>query len=148
MQEIYTKDNVDFAKDPYYKYLMEEGEKLIWSGESLKTNRRGTTQKRVFILTSKRVVNVGKRGNFLTNMFSSLIKRQILNEDIKAITFSLYSNHFVLHVPQEYDYLLCCRKRNEFIERLIQLKQQNEEPLLVFFFVEQINLLPFCQLEG
>lgn len=60
---------------PYFKYLIQKDEKLYWSGESLKTNRRGTTQKRVFILTSKRVVNVGKRGNFLTNMFSSLIKR-------------------------------------------------------------------------
>lgn len=42
-------------------------------------------------------------------MFSSLVKREIHVEDIAAITYSLYSNHFVLHVPSEYDYLLCCR---------------------------------------
>ena len=73
--KIEVKDNVNFSSDSYFKNLIKGDEILYWSGESMKTNRRGTTQKRIFILTSQRVVNVGKRGNFLTNMFSSLVKR-------------------------------------------------------------------------
>lgn len=59
---------------------------------------------RLFIITNKRVINVGKRGNFFSNMLSKLVKRSINLIDIEAITYSNLSNNFVLHIPKEYDY--------------------------------------------
>ena len=38
---ISMKDRVNFSFDAYFDSVMKEGEKLYWSGESLKINRRG-----------------------------------------------------------------------------------------------------------
>lgn len=74
-KKIEVKDNVNFICDKSYSKVIEKDEKLYWSGESLKINKRGRRQNRVFVMTNNRVINVGKRGNFITNMFSKLIKR-------------------------------------------------------------------------
>lgn len=60
MESIETLDNKKFMMDKNYEKLMEEGEKLYWSGESYKINNRGKRQNRLFIVTNKRIVNVGK----------------------------------------------------------------------------------------
>ena len=44
-----------------------------------------------------------------------LIKRAIKLENIKAITYSMISNNFVIHVPSEYDYYLCTEDKDEII---------------------------------
>ena len=37
-------------------------------------------------------------------LFSKFVKRRVPIEYIEAITFSLKSSEFVIHIPKEYDY--------------------------------------------
>lgn len=73
-----------------------------------KINRRKRSQVRRFVLTNKRFLNLGmdKFVENLLSFFSSKIKRAINLEQITNITYSEYSNEFILHVPTEYDYRL------------------------------------------
>jgi len=41
MEKISVIDNKKFISDKNYQKLMEEGEKLFWSGEAYKINKRG-----------------------------------------------------------------------------------------------------------
>lgn len=90
---------------------------------------------------------MGKRGNFFTNLFLSLIKRELLLVDIKAVTYSIHSNHFLLHLPDSYDYLLKTRNKDEFLQIFIFLKTKNVNKV-IFYLVESIDLIKYCQLEG
>lgn len=40
-KQIEVKDNVNFICDKNYSKVIEKDEKLYWSGESLKINKRG-----------------------------------------------------------------------------------------------------------
>ncbi len=141
-------DRIKFCEDKHYNEVIENFETLYWSGECFKKNNRGKIQNRSFILTDKKVVNVGKRGNFLTNLFSSLIKRQIKNDSIQAITYSKISGHFIIHVPTEYDYYLITEYKDEFLLILLKLLKTIGKIGLPFFNVEQVELMEFCQIEG
>jgi len=47
-------------------------------------------------------LNDGKEG--IMGLFSKFVKRRVPIEYIEAITFSLKSSEFVIHIPKEYDY--------------------------------------------
>lgn len=63
---------------------------------------------RRFILTTRRFINLGddKFMDNLMSLFGSKMKRAVDLESITAITYSEYSNEFILHIPTEYDYRL------------------------------------------
>ena len=134
--------------DKNYEKLMEKDEKLFWSGDSYKINNRGKRQNRLFIVTNKRIVNVGKQGNILTNMFSKLVKRQIQLENLTGMTYSAISNNIVLHVPKEYDYYLCTENKNQLVEKILELKKALGQPPLDFYVVEDIDLSKYTKTEG
>jgi hypothetical protein len=82
-------------------------ERLIWSGEISKINRRKSRQTRRFLLTNKRFFNLGTKTiveNILAFFKGSIEKRCIKILDIEYITYSIFSNEWVIHVPKEYDY--------------------------------------------
>ena len=140
MESVKVIDNKKFIGDKNYLKLMEKDEKLYWSGESYKINKRGKRQNRLFIVTNKRLINVGKQGNALTNIFSKLVKRQIQLENVTGITYSQISNNFVLHVPKEYDYYLCTSNKNELLDKILELKKALGQPPVDFYMVEDIDL--------
>ena len=123
MEKIEVKDKIDFICDKNFSSVIKKNEKLYWSGNTVKINRRGARQNRVFLITNDRLINVGKRGNFLTNIFSKLIKREISIILVDAITYSSISNNFVLHVPKEYDYYLCTSDKDEVIDLILKIQE-------------------------
>lgn len=60
MEQIKVIDNKKFIGDKNYMKLMDKDEKMYWSGEAYKINKRGRRQTRLFIVTNKRMINVGK----------------------------------------------------------------------------------------
>lgn len=148
MEKIEVKDKIDFICDKNFASVIKKDEKLYWSGHTLKINRRGKTQNRVFLITNERLINVGKRGNFLTNIFSKLIKREISIILVDAITYSAISNNFVLHVPKEYDYYLCTPDKDEVIDLILKIQELKGKNDLKIYMVEDIDLDKFSRKEG
>lgn len=60
----------------------------------------------------------------------------------------MISNNFVLHLPSEYDYFLCTSKKDDFIETITKIKQNNKEDPLKFYLIEEIDLNKFSKKEG
>lgn len=60
MDQIQVIDNQKFIQNKLYSKVMNNDEKLYWSGLSNKINKVGKRQERFFILTDQRFVNVGK----------------------------------------------------------------------------------------
>lgn len=60
MDQIKVLDNKHFIGDKNYSKIMNKNEKLFWSGEAFKINKRGRRQARLFIMTNERIINVGK----------------------------------------------------------------------------------------
>lgn len=148
MEKIEVKDKIDFICDKNFSSVIKKDEKLYWSGNCLKINRIGKRQDRVFLITNERIINVGKRGNFLTNMFSKLIKRQIDIILVDAITYSSISNNFVLHVPKEYDYYLCTPDKDEVIDLILKIQEIKGKKDLKIYMVEDIDLDKFSRKEN
>jgi serum/glucocorticoid-regulated kinase 2 len=148
MEKIEPKDNINFKNDKDFKAVIKQNENLLWSGESLKINCRGKRQNRVFLVTDSRIINVGKRGNFLLNIFSKLIKREIDIMKIEAVTYSSISNNFVLHVPSEYDYYLSNPEKDEVIYLLIRIQNLKNKKTLKIYMVEDIDLDKYSRKEG
>jgi serum/glucocorticoid-regulated kinase 2 len=147
MEKIKVLDKVNFICDKQYQKVMKPDEKLFWSGESFKINNRAKRQNRVFLITNMRLINVGKRGNLITNMFSRLIRRELNLTDIEAVTYSKISNNFVLHLPKSYDCYLCTPDKDEIIEFILKIREENKLPDLKIYFVEEIDLMQFTKFE-
>ena len=134
MDSLIAKDNLNFICNNNFQNIVGKDESLLWSGEITKVNKKGKEQFRDFVITNKNIYNLGKKSNFLTNWFTSGVKRKMPIDKIEAITYSAVINFFVLHMPEEYDYYLFTKHRNEIIEYLIKIraKLECEKPLLLF----------------
>jgi serum/glucocorticoid-regulated kinase 2 len=75
----------------------KKDEKILYSNIDTKINRKNKSQNRVLLITNLAIYNL-KPGDFKT------LKRRIGIENVGAITVSLKSNEFVVHIPEEYDY--------------------------------------------
>ncbi len=145
-EKLEIKDKLNFICDKQYKKVMEKDERLYWSGESLKINKKKRIQKRFFIITNKRVINLGRRGNFLKKLFQKNIKRALPIAEIKAVTYSMLSNNFIIHLPKEYDYYFCSPDKDEIIEYILHIQQQELQcEKMKFFMLEDIELFPFMK---
>ncbi len=145
MEKLEIKDKLNFICDKYYSKVVNKDERLLWSGDSLKINKSKRRQKRFFVITDKRLINLGKRGNFLTNIFSKSVKRSMPIEEIKAITYSTLSNNFVVHLPSEYDYYFCTPDKDEIIEYLLHVQENMGCEKLKMFMVEDIDLFNYMK---
>lgn len=65
-----------------------------------------------------------------------------------AITYSMISNNFVLHVPVEYDYYLCSKYKIEFILKLIEIREFLKYDPIKFYFVDDIDLTKFTKTDN
>ncbi len=69
-------------------------------------------------------------------------------EKVTGITYSNISNHFVIHIPSEYDYNMSCVYKDEFIQTLINIFSILKLGVLELYFVDDIDLNKFSQKEG
>lgn len=128
MEEVQRKDTLNIQTSKDLTKLLKKNEKLYWSGELTKINKRKRRQVRRFVLTDSRFFNLGD-DKFMDQMIAffkgNKSKRSVKLEDISFITYSETGNEFVLHVPKEYDYRLCsAQHRDEFIYFLLQLRER------------------------
>ncbi len=107
MEKLTIYDNEKFLSSKVYFKVIQHPERLIWSGKIFKINKHDNRQKRLFLMTGTRIINMGNLENFLDKIFGKLVRRSIQIYDITHITYSEISNNFVLHVPKHYDYWLC-----------------------------------------
>ena len=146
--KIVAKDKLNFICDKMYKDVVPKDEQLIWSGDALKINKKGKRQTRNFVMTNKGVYNIGRSGNFLVNMFKKKLKRAMKIENIKAVTYSNISNHFVIHLPNEYDYYMSTPDKDEFIDYILQAQELLKCEPLKLFLVDDVDLLKYAKKEG
>ena len=145
MDKLEVKDKLNFICDKHFQQVLRKDESLLWSSDILKINKYGKRQNRDFLITSERIINVGKRGNFLSNLFSRLIKRAFEIGKIKAVTYSAISNNFVLHMPEEYDYYLCTPDKDDMLKYILSIQKEKGLEPLKFFMVEDIDLMKYSK---
>jgi serum/glucocorticoid-regulated kinase 2 len=148
MESIEIKDKLNFICDKQFQSVIGKEDSLLWSGDVLKINNKGKRQMRSFIVTNHRIINIGKKGNFLGSLLSKKIKRSFNVSSITAITSSNNSNDFILHVPSEYDYYVCTADKDEFIQYLLLIQSQLELGPINIYHVEDIDLFKFTRYEG
>lgn len=150
MEEIEKKDELKFQNDTSVNYILKKNEKVFWSGIGLKINKNARVKKETLILTNIRLISLNKSGNFIMNFFFSnnLIKREFYLKNIEAITYSIYSNNFILHVPSQTDYYLSCEEKDLLILYILKFLNILGRKTLPIFKVENIDLRKFFQMEG
>lgn len=149
LDNLDIKDKQNFISDPDYPKVIKKEEKLLWSGLSYKINVRGRKQNRQFLLTSDRIINMGKKNMWNKMKFwSKLVKREIKVEKVTAVTYSKLSSSFVLHVPSEYDYHLSCQDKDEFIEYMLAVLKEKGVENIDFYEVEEVDLAKYTKNEG
>ncbi len=80
------------------KYTFEPNEKIMKSYQIKKyRDQDDLAEVKDIVITSKNLFNLESNAN-------DLIKRKIPLNKIYAVSFSLASNEFIVHVDQEYDY--------------------------------------------
>ena len=146
-QDFQVFDHLNFTAHKSFVQIITEQEKLIWSSDMNKINCRHSRQSRNFVMTTKKVCNIGGN-NFLMNFFSKLVKRSFELDSIGAVTYSMISNNFVIHVPSEYDYFLNSEHKDEFLVCLLKIRDMTGKPSLSFYMVEDIDLFNFTRYEG
>lgn len=66
-------------------------------------------------------------------------------ELVEAITYSMISNNFVIHVPKEYDYNIGTSDKNELIAKILEIKKVLSHKMLSFYLVEDIDLAKYSK---
>lgn len=98
--------------------------KILFSDLLIKVNKRNKMQERIFVITETTVYNIEPN--------SYKMKRRIPLKGIGHISLSkLPDNFFILHVPNEYDYLLVSCKKTEIITTIANARQRSQEPIQV-----------------
>ena len=110
-------------------------EKLLFSAEVVKINRKEKHQRRALILTDVALYNFSF--SFFGSVFSNL-KRRIAHTDLGGIVLSRSSDECVVRVVNDYDYRYIIERRSEVVEVLSKCYQalSGGKPLAVAFSQE------------
>jgi hypothetical protein len=110
-------------------------EKLLFSAEVVKINRKEKHQRRALILTDVALYNFSF--SFFGSVFSNL-KRRIAHTDLGGIVLSRTSDECVVRVINDYDYRYIIERRSEVVEVLSKCYQalSGGKPLAVAFSQE------------
>lgn len=110
-------------------------EKLLFSAEVVKINRKEKHQRRALILTDAALYNFSF--SFFGSVFSNL-KRRIAHTDLGGIVLSRTSDECVVRVVNDYDYRYIIERRSEVVEVLSKCYQalSGGKPLAVAFSQE------------
>ena len=149
METLEVKDRLKPGVKKMFMNIMGKDEEFIWSGKVMKVNKKGKEQTRDFGITNKYIYNLGRKGNFLINWFTSSLKRKIPLIKIEAITYSTLLNFFVLHLPKEYDYYLFTKHRVEMVRYILILRNRlNPENPLKLFPVAEADLRKYSKTDS
>ena len=149
MDNLEVKDRLKSGVKKMFLSIMGKDEQFVWSGQVMKVNKKGKEQTRDFGMTNKSIYNLGRKGNFLINWFTSSLKRKIPIIKIEAITYSTLLNFFVLHLPKEYDYYLFTKHRQEMIKYIIILRQKmNPKNPIKLFPVQEADLRKYSKTDS
>ena len=148
MEKEYSFDQIKPGVMSILKSIKGKHEQLVWTGTIIKINQKGQEQARDFGMTNKYIYNLGSRGHFLVNWFTSGLRRKIPIARIEAVTYSTVVNAFVLHLPKEYDYHLLTHRRDELLRYLVLLHRRvSPARRLKLFPVEETDLGRFTKSE-
>ncbi len=148
MSKPEVKDKLNFICDKNFQTVVGPTDSLLWSGDLFKINKKTRRQERNFLITSTRIINIGKKGNFLSNLFSKSVKRSFKIESITAITYSSTSNNIVLHVTSEYDYNISSADKNDIIRYIMYVQKELGLPPLPIYIVDDVDLFRYTKYEG
>ena len=101
---------------PVLKLLVScnaHNERIIFSDVVHKINRKGSSQKRILMITTRAVYNLE----------NNKCKRRIDVQDIGKVVCSRVSDQFILHIPKEYDYHYSSAKHKEIVSILEKVHQ-------------------------
>ncbi|KAL4427052.1 hypothetical protein ABPG74_001007 [Tetrahymena malaccensis] len=140
------RENIGADKSICDKF--EKGEKVLLSSLVQKYNHVNKKQERILCITDKAVYNISP-SKFLSKLISKVvqvrIKRRIPFNKIHAVTISRFGSQFIIHVPDEHDYLL---QSDDFRQKIIEVLCYSYCTLLqrkmAFFYKDDIVLMPFC----
>ena len=105
-----------FLQTPVLKLLVScnaHNERIIFSDVVHKINRKGSSQKRILMITTRAVYNLE----------NNKCKRRIDVQDIGKVVCSRGSDQFILHIPKEYDYHYSSAKHKEIVSILEKVHQ-------------------------
>lgn len=146
MESLEPKDRLKPKVKKMFINIMGKDEHFIWSGQIMKVNKKGKEQTRDFGMTNKNIYNLGRKGNFLINWFTSSLKRKIPIIKIEAITYSTLLNFFVIHLPKEYDYYLFTKHRDEMIRYILIIRNKlSPASNLKLFPVQEADLRKYSK---
>ncbi|KRX10725.1 Protein kinase-like domain [Pseudocohnilembus persalinus] len=124
-------DYLKFAQEKSILKVLEKGEQILLTCMIAKFNRKNKKQDRNFMITNQNIFNLSKTS----------VKRRISVSKIAAISVSVTTSEFVLHVPEEYDYRYNSNdKRDEIISTLIEVYNQINKRPMRYFELNAINL--------
>lgn len=122
-------DTLDIQSDAEFKKELRLGEKIYWSGELIKINDKNNAQIRMFVVTDQRLINYGNKdfGNKLKAFFKGTnLKRSIELNSCEYISYSLFTNEWILHILKEYDFRLSSKNgRNVFLYYFLWCREKS-----------------------
>ena len=59
MELLPINDHENFFFNKNYRKVIKEEERILWSGKILKINKYDMRQKRLFVITDRRILNLG-----------------------------------------------------------------------------------------
>lgn len=141
-KNVFINDQVGVGQKKRFKKLLLPNEKLVWSGKLNKISSKGEGLKRVFILTTERVINFGKKKKGLfRRMFGRTPKRIFNYTDIESITYSLNSFNFIINIENQEGHLLDSTLRDEFLGILLLVYENFSNQGIWFQFEKKSNLM-------
>ena len=147
MDSYQRRDSINFKNDKEFEKIVGDQDNFLWAGEIIKVNVNKKRQTRNFLVSKDFIYNMASYKWKLVNLFKGRIRRKIKLEAIKEITYSMSSNSFVIHIPNEYDYFLISDLRDQFIEAILYgliFKDIKEMPI---YFVDDIDLAKYNKYE-
>lgn len=136
-------DNLAF--DNVFLSTLEPDEKIVYSTEIIKINKRRIRQKRVQLYTNRYLYNLrckGKQTSILS-FFSKeyKIKKRMPLVMIELIIYSKKSDEFVISAPSDYDLHYSSSKRNEILDYLYHARKLANCTNILKFALKSIDFL-------
>ena len=136
-------DNI--AYDDYFLFALEPDEKIVYSTQIIKVNKRRVRQKRVLLFTNRYLYNLRCYGKFtcLLSFFSKeyRVKKRMPLFLIELIIYSKKSDEFVISAPSDYDLHYSSSKRNEILDYLYHARKLANCSNIFKFAVKNVDFL-------
>ena len=133
MEEFKVNDILELANDKEILAILNN-EKLYFSDKIIKVNHYGMSQERALILTDKALYNIKKK----------TLRRKILYNDIRGVTYSKLTYEFVVHGnDDEYDYHYISPEKDLIIGLMCIFYQNNMFQSLKICEVQEKSLKNF-----